>query len=703
MQSNTKYNIFNFKMYIDALKQLRLIGFISLGLFLLITILMPVGDVLAIIESTKYGSELYTQTISVQGRFSSLTLIYMFVVPILTLYLFSFLTKRNSCDYYHSFPQKRECIYTTYTLAVITWAFIIIAGNTIAAAITYTILNKYLIMSIPSLLHFSLSIFVCSLLVIGAIVLACSLTGTVFTNIIVTGLIIFLPRFIITAIISTITSGHPVLVADSLLPLLDNKYNMIFNMFYTMFNSGSLSFLNWPSLLYTLIIALIYIVIGFVSFKKRHSEVAGNSATGRGLQCIIRVALAIPICIIPLSVIFELTAGNESMTAIDVFGITVYYIIAIIAMLLYELISTKKFINVIKALPSIGILAIANVVLFIGLYALSHILLSFNPDASEINYVKLIENGNPHDKSYFEAKQEDYEIKNETIIQLVADGLTETLTYEETEYPYSYYNNDEQYTSVTVAINTGMSTKYRNIILKNENYEKICEALINSEEIKDIYTNLPLYDSSSMELYSELDETDNNINIYNQLRSELSSVDLKEWYTLVNNNYSYMSLQLQTVYNDSSSFTTLPLTSLTPNTLMKYLNTLNADTNPETFVDSLNKIRNLNKEDSDASIENGGYHALNISTFTDNFEHEEFISTINYNDEKVSSIFDALESLKDNYTEPITSLKKDGYTLARISIDIYMPEYTDTEIKAYYEESMTIYAYLPDEIISQLP
>ena len=112
------------------------------------------------------------------------------------------------------------------------------------------------------------------------------------------GLIVFLPRFIILLIASTVTDSVATATMECPVWILDNSYNMLtaqvfgaFEPLYITSSSVSQMLLSIASNIYTLVLAVIYIVLGCVLFTKRKSETAGKPALGWKLQFAIRTAI----------------------------------------------------------------------------------------------------------------------------------------------------------------------------------------------------------------------------------------------------------------------------------------------------------------------------------------------------------------------------------------------------------------------------
>ena len=107
--------VFSFHMFLQTLKQTRLAGFILMAVITLIS-------VVPIISSLSYIKE-YKQVNNVGGISGNyfLVLVFIIVVPVISLIVWSFLNKRSSSDFYHSIPYTRLCIYLSKTAAILTW------------------------------------------------------------------------------------------------------------------------------------------------------------------------------------------------------------------------------------------------------------------------------------------------------------------------------------------------------------------------------------------------------------------------------------------------------------------------------------------------------------------------------------------------------------------------------------------------------
>ena len=123
--------VFSFHMFLQTLKQTRLAGFIMMAVITLIS-------VVPIISSLSYIKE-YEQVNNVGGISGNyfLVLVFIIVVPVISLVVWSFLNKRSSSDFYHSIPYTRLCIYLSKTAAIITWITGILVVSYVSQAVLF--------------------------------------------------------------------------------------------------------------------------------------------------------------------------------------------------------------------------------------------------------------------------------------------------------------------------------------------------------------------------------------------------------------------------------------------------------------------------------------------------------------------------------------------------------------------------------------
>ena len=195
--------IFSIKLFINNFLQLKVMGILGTVLITLFSVLSIVSQGIRMIEYTKEG-------ISVNGSMSGgvsttylgagdlwpLVLTFVFVTPVLMLMAFSYNNKRNSSDFYNSLPYTRLNMYLTKLSAVFTWQVIVYVCAVVGIVFSIAVYKKYFVYSVSTITWIIIGTFICNLLCGAVIALACSLTGSLMSNICLTGIILFIPAIL---------------------------------------------------------------------------------------------------------------------------------------------------------------------------------------------------------------------------------------------------------------------------------------------------------------------------------------------------------------------------------------------------------------------------------------------------------------------------------------------------------------------------
>ncbi|MDE6698281.1 MAG: hypothetical protein K2J91_02230, partial [Lachnospiraceae bacterium] len=312
-------NFFNFKIYKESFKQLRVIGIIMTAIMVLIGAVIPISEYIDVINGINMGfyTNDYMSLISSYDICDIYYVIFILVAPILTLFSYNFLTSRNSCDFYHSIPHKRSCIFFSILSAIITWISIIFVSCTVVLLGLFAIFSNHLVFNSTPLLIGAVNCFINSLLVVASISLACTITGTTLNNILVSGIIMFFPRILIYVCINLISASNPFLINFDTFFLFKIDTNMLIGALANVISYRSI--INLADFgaytIYTLILVIIYFGIAAFLFCKRKSETAGTSSVSSILQTIFRVCIGIIVTLPSISWIYSIYNGSESFNS----------------------------------------------------------------------------------------------------------------------------------------------------------------------------------------------------------------------------------------------------------------------------------------------------------------------------------------------------------------------------------------------------
>ena len=632
-------NFFNIKLYLHALKRLRVTGLITLiclSLLSLITVL-----------SENLGRVRYSFIEAHSGIYTLLALVVFVMVPVMTLIIFHYLTTRNGSDFYHSVASKRRSVYFSFVAAVVTWAFIVIVCFTLITTVAYMLVSDFCIVNAGNIFAYTFNIFVACILVAAIFALGCSITGTLFSNLAASVCILLLPRVIITALAYMVASESLILSTNGMALLTRYTCNlpvaMLFDgSLYTNISFGYttanvMSFVGF-SALYSIILAVIYMLAGCFMYVKRPSETAGKAASSKKIQYCLRMLMGY---IVTLLIVFFIYPEVDEIFFMDgemIFAMIIIFFIAVLLMFLYELISTKSIKSACKSLLHSPILLALDaitiaILMFAGSYTLNNV-----PDADDVDYIKIDINNlydinllldsfadshtsivdeetwNDSYSSYYSYEAyyyndagleyifdrlSDIELTDSEIIEVATSALSEytRLIREDNEAVRTrcISNEDGSVTylpyELCITYGTGASEITRYVALTTADADAIIDTLLSSREAHDILSSLPEYDDADTYVLLPTLSDEEVANIYNTFIEEISTVSLADYLTSISCSHAVCTLDLYNYDNGSLSSTQLYLTTATPKAFGMYMNYYNAH-NKASFNNMLTTLIN---------------------------------------------------------------------------------------------------------------
>ena len=520
-----KHRIFNRSLYLDALKQTRIFTVLCVTVLLFITLAAPIDTII------NYPAR---QTVAFENFAPVLITLPYAVTPVLCVILFGFMNKRKSSDFYHSIADNRISLYLSLFSAVITVIAGIILITVIPSLLLHCLYKKIFIINLKSILINIFGIFSSSLYCAAIVTIAMSLTGTLLTNIAVSGILLFLPDLIVAATTSTVCQSIPVLRNQDIF----GKYMPVgFNIpSFILFGSG-----NWIEIfedlsknITTFIISVPLIIISVLVFKTRKSEGAGYPTQNRHLQSAFRIICAFIVSFFATILIFD-SIITDNVYSERIYYLILIYIAAVLVYFIAELITTK-FKNLIRIIPGLSIVVLLNIVLLGTLYGAYNITLSFTPKADEIDYIRFTNNYYGDDlKSYYTKKTESIKINNDEINKLIAECLNNDINEIKSNTYYSDYSSDYYYEVMPVIISVNGKERIRQIKITESELSYISNELKNNAEYRKVYSSIPALNAfTGITYYADIKNIKDAERIYNLMRKEVSELDFETWYTMVN-------------------------------------------------------------------------------------------------------------------------------------------------------------------------
>lgn len=336
---NRSCKLFSLGLYLESLRQLRLMGLTYLLLCLVFSALQPILS-----GTSWYGTRAFAHAAVLFG--------YDFIAPVTLAFLsFGYLSRRNASDFYHSLPVTREAAFFARTLAMLTYGAATIALSLLLSFLLYDLAGAVNWLQLPGLISYHL---LCFLLVLACTLIGLSLTGTRFAALVVTGVVLFLPRMILVVVAMMAARAGIILSPDSMGLLLNVNFNLPVSLIAALFTGGTYQLdpsgylFYLPSHLYTLALSLVYLVAGCALHHFRRSELAGTAAPNRVLQHVTRCLISLPLFLI-IGAAIRCDADGDTLTMLTVCALLVYF--------LYELITTRKVRNLLPALAVLPIVA----------------------------------------------------------------------------------------------------------------------------------------------------------------------------------------------------------------------------------------------------------------------------------------------------------------------------------------------------------
>lgn len=430
-----KTGFFNPRLWWEGMKRLRVLGFGVAFLSMTVSALIPaVNLVNDLTAEYHYGWEPSIRTLQVNGYCIPLAFL-PWLMPIFVLVMFSFLFKRKESDFYHAIPYTRTCVYTTYTVAVLTWVWGITALCALVSGILWAV-NPYVIFSVGALARWAIASGLAATLLCAIMLLAMSICGNIATTLLNFLVFAALPRIMCYLLAMMIESGvqTALLVPESFMGgfLMSEWFLPLSVLDYVRFGLDiGADFYNTPVYVYTAVMSVLILVGAGFCYRRRKSETAGNSAPSNRMQHVFRIIFSLPFVLIAAVA----WVGNDRMIAciMVVVSLLIYY--------LYELITTKQIKRLWNATPYLGVL-FACCLVFLGIYQfISFGVLHWKIEPEDIQTVEFIYPYSYEDRAvwgeesagfFSESAKDDtdsffpMETSDENVIRYVAESLKKT-------------------------------------------------------------------------------------------------------------------------------------------------------------------------------------------------------------------------------------------------------------------------------------
>lgn len=528
---------FNTRLFFEGVKRLRIIALgvaiLALTVSLLIPIIswvnyadnyerscwveQPVFDDTGNVIDTPY---VYVEQEIVPNKVEPYLLclplyVLPFTAPFFFFILFSFLHKRKQSDFFHAIPYTRTCVFVSFSAAALASVAAIAVLSALLSGAIYAACPFTSFAPLDLLSALGVSILSAAFLS-SFMMLSLSLTGTPSTTLLLFGLFAGITRVVL-ALFSYAVSTFTI-VQPSFYPFLSIYWYLPFRMFVQGSSEGIPSYAQLVP--YTVVVTLAIFAAAGLFYKLRRSEMAERSAPSRRLQSVFRCLFTLPFALLLTTLIMLDDIDFDMALILFVGTLLVFY--------LYELITTKRAKNLIRATPWLGAV-VGGAAVFVLSFALFGAAVHADIPEEKIKSVSIT----PVNTTSFESlNSRSTPSDDERVIDLVSYALDYTRTS-----GWNYGGGRVSYRTVTIHKTNGMTVK-RGLYFTEENEALLESYLEESEEYVENYLVFPPIESIRSMYFSP-----EGLNFYDSLYLSNGTERFEEFYTILKREYDALSTE----------------------------------------------------------------------------------------------------------------------------------------------------------------
>lgn len=515
-----KSRYFDYRFYVEKLHQLRITG-ILMGLsFLALTAIVSVVETNNVLRLEDY---VCSYDISLSKIF---IITYIIITPVLTLRSFHFLMVRKSCDFYDAIPHTRICQFVTGVLALVTYNLVIVLGGSIIhAVIQCYYLNGHVVLS--DYVVDILGVIIADFLVMASVILACSVSGTILQAVILSLIIIVVPRCLINMMVNIISENLFFVNFHKSAPFLTDAYSFVAGFKYNDFSAGGI--------IYTAVLVGVYLILGGIFFHYRKSELAEVTKPGAGLCTVFRILAGFLVSLVFVYIFLEKYIRgvlDKSSPVPETKNIIIYSGCIIAVLFVYFLVGfignrgKKKFLRLI---PGIPVIFIADFIIIMSVMGVCEQYINFRPDVNEIAYVKILAE-KKYDivygkevYDYFDKKLENIKLTDFMCRRVIASALDRSIDM----CPEGQIEG-----TCNVLIHADGKDYYRTVYLNDTDRSSICESLLTNQEYLAMLKEFSDIEDIKLAYY-DLFEKEEAEELYRILQADIKNMDIDDMTLLV--------------------------------------------------------------------------------------------------------------------------------------------------------------------------
>ena len=480
-QSTVNSQFFNFRLFLEALKRLRVIGLGTAILSLTVSVLVPVTTWLE--RNSREVKEIYemdTQMLCVPAGIVAL------LAPLFFFVLFSFLQKRKESDFFHAIPYTRTCVYVSFITAALAFIWTIQLACGVVAGVLWSMI-PLVSADIGGMIAYVAISMLAAAMLSAFMMLALTVSGTGGSCFILFFLFAGFVRVVCAIILGCMDTIYFIDTNEMWdVSFLAPQWLLPINILYYWMNGQEATTMLYSlaNILYSFVVTVGLFTLAGLLYNRRKSEMAGNPAPGVKTQALFRILLAsLAVLLIPLLVFTD---------GLDPAILLVLVVLVLLVYFLYELVTTKRPKNLLRILPGLGIVAGVCVAFFLGFEAYRTVLIYEKITLNEIKWVSMESNGFTGG-TYQDRLSDTLRTDDAELVKVIAERIAASQEYERVGAPGGPYDYDSGYykrRNVTVRLKSGR-TLYLRVAMDDASQEKIQSRFAALEELKDIMYLLP--------------------------------------------------------------------------------------------------------------------------------------------------------------------------------------------------------------------
>ena len=342
-------NLFSPRLFREGFRQLKIPGVLMTIFYSLIVVIEPMERISSYYFPSSWWKR-EPKAVDFHNIFYVLNYTAFLIVPVLIFWLFRFMMKRSTSDFYHSLPVSRVCLTVSFFASALTWMTVILLAQTAVGVLIHALYPAVFVVDYSSIWAGMLGQLTIGLLSGGYTLLALALTGTMMSGMVTAVLLAYVPLLASTILCEGMEDVYHSYHVGEWSPDGRVAFRSFINNFEDALELNLMNAFDDPKhsvwqILVTLLIGIVIFLLAVLVMRFRKSETAGKPAICQGVHVAIRISGTLFVLWFLGNVLF----GSISLVAI---------ILALVAYLSYELLTTRRWYNLLKSLVWLPLVAI---------------------------------------------------------------------------------------------------------------------------------------------------------------------------------------------------------------------------------------------------------------------------------------------------------------------------------------------------------